>query len=126
MDRPGSPRRVTLPSGEQFRVLAFTPFAGEPAALDVCPTCAEHRVFPVHWEPAGPGHWAVMRRCPDCRWQGCGRHAQPELAAFDEALDRGTSAMVQALRALVAEHMAEDVARFLDALQADHVLPEDF
>ncbi|MCW3012750.1 MAG: hypothetical protein JWO90_3154 [Solirubrobacterales bacterium] len=122
----GSPRRVTLASGAQFRVLAFTPFAGAAAGLHVCPQCQGPRVIPVHWEPAGAGHWAVLRRCPDCRWHGAGRHGQDELGAYDEELDRGTAAMVRTLREAVAERMTEDVERFLDALGAGHVLPEDF
>lgn len=122
----GEPRRVTLASGAELRVLAFTPFAGRPEGLHVCPACSEGRVFPVHWETAGSGHWAVLRRCPDCRWQGAGRHPTEELARFDEELDRATARMVTSLRAIVAERMGEDVERFLDALARDFVLPEDF
>lgn len=124
-EQPGEPRRVTLPSGAEFRVLAFTPFAGVPE-LHVCPQCKGTRVLPVHWEMAGPQHWAVLRRCPDCSWHGAGRHEQSELRRFDEELDRGTASMVRSLRAIVVERMTEDVDRFLDALAADHVLPEDF
>jgi hypothetical protein len=49
-----------------------------------------------------------------------------ELERFDEELDRGTATMVRALRTIVAERMTDDVERFLDALAAGHVLPEDF
>lgn len=123
---PGQPRRVTLASGAELRVLAFTPFAGVRDGLHVCPTCTAPRVLPVHWEADVGGRWAVVRRCPDCGWRGAARHEQAELARYDEELDRGTAAMVRALRGIVAERMAQDVERFLGALAHDHVLPEDF
>lgn len=116
---------MTLASGAELRVLTFAPFAGV-AELHVCPACAAPRVLPVEWEYAGPHHWAVLRRCPDCRWQGGGRHEQGELERFDAELDRGTEVMVRCLREIVAERMAEDVERFLAALVTGHVLPEDF
>jgi hypothetical protein len=45
---------------------------------------------------------------------------------FDEVLDAGTEALVADLRQLTRANMEADVMRFVDALHADHLLPEDF
>ncbi len=45
---------------------------------------------------------------------------------FDETLDRGTDALVSDLRRLAHADMQDDIERFVLALNAGHVLPEDF
>ena len=45
---------------------------------------------------------------------------------FDDTLDRGTEALVSDLRQLTRANMEEDVERFVSAITAGHVLPEDF
>jgi hypothetical protein len=46
--------------------------------------------------------------------------------AFDEALDRGTEALASDYEQLVRANMGEEIERFVAALDADAVLPEDF
>jgi hypothetical protein len=94
--------------------------------LHVCPACASELVYPVDWEPAPPGRWNVNLRCPNCEWLGGGIFEQAVVDRFDDALDRGTEQVLDDLSLLTRANMQEDVDRFVTALQADFVLPEDF
>jgi hypothetical protein len=68
----------------------------------------------------------VTLRCPNCEWTGTGVFEQEVVERFDEQLDRGTEALVRDLKRLVQANMEEQIDRFVDALQAGLILPEDF
>jgi hypothetical protein len=134
-------RRVVLPSGKTIEVVYFeneptgatprTPGlpAPEPAVtgdLHMCGTCESHLVYPVEWAEAGATHWEVLLRCPNCEWSGTGVYEQQVVERFDEELDRGTEALVRDLKRLMQANMEDEIERFVDALEGDHVLPEDF
>ncbi|MCW3010114.1 MAG: hypothetical protein JWO90_518 [Solirubrobacterales bacterium] len=128
-------RRVVLPSGKTIEVVYFEDLAvpadaitaqPAPQELHVCPTCTGGMVFPVEWEEAGPEHWEVALRCPDCEWQGSGLYSQESVERFDERLDAGTEAMVRDLKRLAHANMEGEIERFVQALDADLVVPEDF
>ena len=65
-------------------------------------------------------------RCPDCETVREGVFAQDTVDAFDERLDVGTDVLTADLRRLTRANMAEEIDRFVAALQADAILPEDF
>lgn len=93
----------------------------------MCPSCASELVLPVDWEQTRrKGAWRVTLRCPDCEWTGGGTYAQSVVDRFDEVLDDGTEAVLDDLRALTRANMEEQIERFVAALEADQVLPEDF
>lgn len=125
-----STRRVALPTGEAVDVL----FAGDdgrthaPAeqGMHVCPACGSTLVAPVAWEQAGPREWAVTIQCPNCEWWDADLFDEETIERFDEALDRGTEALVRDLLQLTRANMEDDVDRFVAALRADAILPEDF
>ena len=127
-------RRVVLPSGKTIEVVYFgaqpATTAPEPAAppddLHVCATCASELVYPVDWEEASDTHWEVRLRCPNCEWTGAGVYEQDVVERFDEELDRGTEALVRDLKRLMHANMEDEIARFVAALEADHIVPEDF
>jgi hypothetical protein len=135
-------RRVVLPSGMTIEVVYFeVPPAlaggadgGAPQAhmvetrddLHLCGSCGSSLVYPVDWEEAGPSHWEVSLRCPNCEWVGTGVFEQDVVERFDEELDRGTEALVSDLRRLIHANMEEEIERFVAALDADALLPEDF
>jgi hypothetical protein len=135
-DTPHYVRRVVLPSGKAIDVIYFEALreaemtgplpASTGIAMHVCGACASPLVYPVDWEEAGSTHWEVSLRCPECEWCGTGVFGQEAVERFDEELDRGTEALVRDLKRLVQAHMEEDVERFVTALQADHIVPEDF
>jgi hypothetical protein len=125
-------RRVVLPSGKTIEVVYFgghadAPASTEPAAdLHLCGTCESELVYPVDWDEAGETHWEVTLRCPNCEWSGTGVFEQDIVERFDEQLDRGTEALVRDLRQLMTANMEEEIDRFVSALQAGHIMPEDF
>lgn len=127
-------RRVVLPSGRTIEVvdLGDGPGAGadaRPVALDglhVCPACASRLVLPVAWDEAGPDHWDVTLRCPNCDWLGRGIFDEELVERFDQELDRGTEALVRDLQRLMRANMEDEIDRFLAALAADQIWPMDF
>jgi hypothetical protein len=94
--------------------------------LHVCPSCASELVYPVDWEPADQKRWSVALRCPDCEWNGGGIYGQEVLDHFDEALDRGTELVLEDLKVLARSNMEDAIDRFVAALDANQILPEDF
>ena len=135
-------RQVQLPSGKIIEVLYFAgredevasaAAPGVPAShhsthieLHICPQCASDLVYPVDWSEAGPSHWEVQLRCPECEWQHVGVFSQDTVERFDLELDRGAEVLLRDLQQLARANMAEDVERFIVALHDDHIVPLDF
>jgi len=125
-------RKVTLPSGKTIEVISFedlgSPHPSPPVEpeLHVCPECDCDLVYPVAWEEADQARWEVSLRCPNCEWTVTDVFEEEAIQRFDDTLDRGTEALVSDLRQLTRANMEEDVERFVDAITAGHVLPEDF
>jgi hypothetical protein len=129
-------RRVVLPSGKTIEVVYFEEHPGAvpggaadapaPVGLHVCQTCGSELVYPLEWEEAGPRHWEVTLRCPECHEVATGVYDQTTVDRFDAVLDDGTDAVVRDLKRLMRANMEDEVERFVAALQADLILPEDF
>jgi hypothetical protein len=128
-------RRVVLPSGKTIEVVYFEDLAvpteaitAQPAPVDlhVCEHCASDLVFPVEWEEAGPDHWEVELRCPNCESYSSGVYSQEAVERFDEQLDDGTESLVGDLKRLVHANMEDEIERFVGALQAGLIVPDDF
>jgi len=128
-------RRVTLPTGQSMDVLSVDggdrtataqPDTARQTELHVCPQCLSELVAPVAWEQASPREWAVTVQCPNCEWWDADIFDEATVERFDEELDRGTEALVRDLLRLMRANMEDDVERFVAALHADAILPEDF
>jgi RNase P subunit RPR2 len=120
-------RKVTLPSGKTIEVISFDEdLAPAQTDLHVCPDCDSQLVYPVAWEEAARSRWQVSLRCPNCEWTLTDTFGEELIQRFDEMLDRGTEALVDDLRTLSRANMEHDVERFIAALHAEYVLPEDF
>jgi hypothetical protein len=141
-------KRVVLPSGKTIEVVYFKeidlaqpvaePVAHEvPAApehppaephqdLHVCAECASGFVYPVQWEESGPENWSVLLHCPNCEIYREGIFTQDTVESFDEALDRGADTLARDYKQLMRTNMAEEIERFVGALNSDAILPEDF
>lgn len=131
-------RRVVLPSGKTIEVVYFDEIPDLDAGagpgytetggdhLHVCGTCDSNLVYPVEWDEAGATHWEVTLRCPNCEWTGTGVFEQSVVERFDEELDRGTEALVRDLKRMMHANMEDEIERFVTALEADHILPDDF
>jgi hypothetical protein len=128
-------RTVDLPSGKVLEVVypdagdPFTrvrPMPAEDRDLSLCTACASELVEPTAWESAGPERWRVALRCPNCEHRSEGVFSQECVDRFDESLDDGTAAMVGDLKKLEHANMTDDADRFIGALHAGAILPEDF
>ncbi|MDX6584050.1 MAG: hypothetical protein QOI10_3234 [Solirubrobacterales bacterium] len=100
--------------------------ASRPTGLHVCPGCASELVYPTDWAPAAAKSWSVQLRCPDCEWHGGGVYAQEVVDRFDEQLDLGTEELLADLSLLTRANMEEQVDRFVSALHAGWIVPDDF
>ena len=94
--------------------------------LEVCCGCSSNLVYPVQWEESGPENWSVLLHCPNCDSDREGIFGQSTVDAFDEALERGAEALASDYERLVRANMADAIERFVGALDADAILPEDF
>ena len=122
-------RRVVLPSGRAIEDVYFENARAAPAReaeLHVCPECERGRVYPVEWEEASPTHWEVLLRCPNCEWGQLGVFDQDTVDRFDEQLDLGTETLIRDLKRLQQANMEDEADRFVRALNAGAILPEDF
>jgi hypothetical protein len=125
-------RRVTLPSGKIIEVVYFDedfPSVEQDDQLEnlaICGQCDSDLVYPVEWDEAGATHWEVSLRCPSCEWTDTGVFHQTTVEQFDEILDRGTEALVRDLKRMIHANMEDEIERFVEALNDDHILPDDF
>jgi len=126
-------RRVVLPSGRAIEVVYFQTIAPEPAPatnplddLHICAECGRDLVYPVEWEETSATHWEVLLRCPNCEWSEVGTFDQATVDRFDEQLDLGTETLIRDLKRLQQANMEDEIQRFVRALDAGAILPEDF
>jgi hypothetical protein len=100
---------------------------GTATGLHVCPKCDSDLVQPTRWEQTSErGYWRLWRRCPECEWRSDAVHGEREIDSFDEALDKGTEALAENLRALIQENMERVADTFAAALAADLISADDF
>jgi hypothetical protein len=135
-------KRVVLPSGKTIEVVYFReaepPAPSDPGKtsehppaepdqeLHLCLECETRLVYPVRWEESGPDNWSVLLHCPNCDIYREGVFSQGTVEAFDEELDRGADALARDYKRLMRANMAEEIERFVGALEADAILPQDF
>ena len=130
-------RRVVLPSGRAIEVVYFETSADEAATaipasggavrdLHLCPCCDRDLVYPIEWDEVSPTHWEVLLRCPNCEWREVDTFDQPTVDRFDEQLDIGTEILLRDLKRLQQANMEDQIDRFVRAVNAGAILPEDF
>jgi hypothetical protein len=133
-------KRVTLPSGKTIEVVYFAdeseladgaqspahPPAEQQQDLHMCVECDSELVYPVQWEEAGAENWSVLLHCPNCDVFREGVFTQDNVELFDEELDRGADVLARDYKRLMRANMADEIDRFVGALDADAILPEDF
>jgi hypothetical protein len=112
--------------GEQHPRAQNHPPAEPHQDLQLCLGCGSDLVGPVHWEESGPENWRVLLHCPNCDICREGIFGQHTVDAFNVALDRGMDALAREYERLARANMTEETERFLGALDADAILPEDF
>jgi len=64
--------------------------------------------------------------CPNCDWYTEGLYTQDQVRELEDRLDEGLADMLRDLQRLTQANMADQIDRFVTALHADQILPEDF
>ena len=123
-----SVHRIVLPSGRKIEVVRFNdePGVAKPGPLHMCPSCESHLVQPIEWTEASEERWELLLRCPNCDWSDEGIFDQQAVEELEENLDEGLADLLGDLQRLTQANMAEEIDRFVTALERDLVLPEDF
>lgn len=125
--RQHSVRRIVLPSGRKIEVIRFPEHGHEDeVGLHVCPECRSHLVQPVSWSAATDGRWQLDLHCPNCGWEDSGVYAQEQIERFEDALETAVEGILDDLKRLTYANMTGEIDRFVAALEADLILPEDF
>jgi hypothetical protein len=123
-----SVHRIVLPSGRKIEVVRFHEDGTEVESrpLHICPECSSALVQPLSWSEAGDDHWELLLGCPNCAWSTDGVYSQSEVEELEDLLEDGLSDMLADLQRLAQANMADEIDRFIRALEADLILPEDF
>ncbi len=121
-----SVRRIVLPSGRSIEVVRFNDSAHTHRGLHVCPDCSSELVQPVDWSEAPEDCWNLLLNCPNCDWYTEGLYTADQVRELEDRLDEGLADMLRDLQRLTQANMADQIDRFVNALQADQILPEDF
>lgn len=119
-------RRVALPSGRTIEVIRFGDTDAPARELHVCPTCDSELVQPVSWSESVDARWNLTLECPNCAWTENGVYDRFQVERLEDKLDDGLGDLISELDRLTHANMAADVERFIAALNADLILPEDF
>jgi hypothetical protein len=121
-----SVRRIVLPSGRSIEVVRWGDQNHATRGLHVCPDCASDLVQPIDWSEAPEECWNLALNCPNCDWYTEGLYTQDQVRELEDRLDEGLADMLRDLQRLTQANMADQIDRFINALNADQILPEDF
>jgi hypothetical protein len=123
-----SVHRIVLPSGRKIEVVRFDETAGQRQTrpLHICPDCDSPLVQPLAWSETDDEHWELELSCPNCEWREEGVFGQPEIEELEDRLEDGLGDLLDDLHRLAQANMADEIERFVRALEADLILPEDF
>src|SRR5438270_627214 len=121
-----SVRRIVLPSGRSIEVVRFETNEPTHRGLHVCPHCTSELVQPVAWSEVAEQRWELMLECPNCGWVEEGIYERDQIDKLEERLDDGLAEMLGDLQRLTHANMTDEIDRFISALNADFILPEDF
>jgi len=122
-----SVRRILLPSGRTIEVVTFdSTTEPERVGLHICPDCGSDLIQPVAWGQVTPDQWELTLHCPNCGHSREGVFDQNDVADLEEHLDAGVEAILSDLQRMTQANMSDEIKRFVAALDADLILPEDF
>ena len=123
-----SVHRIVLPSGRKIEVVRFhDDVATKPyQPLHVCRQCGAPLVQPLSWAETEDEQWQLELMCPNCGLITSGTFTQAEVEELEDRLEEGLSEMLADLHRLAQANMSDEVERFIAALDANVILPEDF
>ena len=120
------PQPAVEPPVDDIPAVPENPPAEPHQELHICVGCSSELVYPLQWEESGPVNWNVLLHCPNCDVYREGIFTQETVETFDEELDRGADALARDYKRLMRANLAEEIERFVGALDAGAILPEDF
>lgn len=94
--------------------------------LQTCPLCKSELVYPVERYQLNNVDWKVLLLCPNCL---CQRELVVDREAVRELLKNARVAREKLMRELdnmQKKNMQDEVDRFVEALDRDHIMPIDF
>ena len=94
--------------------------------LLVCGVCRSRLVYPADCEEHGRDHWYIELKCADCGGHESARFDLETLDALDRELEQAEAQIEADLACLTRANMADYVTRFISALYAGAIEPEDF
>jgi hypothetical protein len=123
-----SVHRIVLPSGRKIEVVRFHEDGLEQTyrPLHICRHCSAPLVQPISWAETEDEQWELTLMCPNCGWSITGVFTQAEVEELEDRLEEGLSEMLADLHRLAQANMTDEVERFIAALDASAILPEDF
>lgn len=95
--------------------------------LSVCAACKRRFVVPVSvLDVVDRGRFVVELECNNCGHATLSVHGDQELESLDRQLDRSAAHLRDFADAMTESRELELIDRFVGALHADEILPEDF
>jgi hypothetical protein len=93
-----------------------------------CPDCgAKEMMQPVYWERGDKRtNWKVILYCGECLTRYKGVFDEQQIDDFDDILDANLSLLKTLSSDVEAIQMNDFMNNFVTALNAGHILPEDF
>jgi hypothetical protein len=97
------------------------------ADLSICSSCARDFIVPVSVvDLIDDDRCVVELQCTNCGITALRVHDDHELMELDRRLDAAQALMQEAIEVLEPSDDLDRLDRFVRALRADHILPEDF
>jgi hypothetical protein len=94
--------------------------------LETCGRCATAQVQALRWEHLPAELWLMELRCPNCGWTTEGVYERAEVRRFEQIVEAGRDELVREIERVRQAAMDDDIARFVQALERDDILPFDF
>lgn len=133
-------QRIILAQGQVFDLVCFdenesvdsvieeimTELQKKKIELQTCPLCRTNLVYPVERYQMNDMEWRVLMLCPNCL---CKRELLVDRETVRELLKTarvGRESIMKELDNMQKKNMAEELDKFITALQKDHILPIDF
>ena len=122
-----------LPDGSDAEVLVTAQEARDLRRTDgteppeiTCAACGSDLVFPIDWENTVRTTWLITLRCPECRAEYGETLESWRIERFVAQLHTQKRALAKELARFTMSSFILDIERFVAALKAGHIQPEDF
>ena len=120
-------RKVTLPSGKTIEVISFDDDLAPADAICTCaPNAPPSSSIPSPGTRPSGSRWEVSLRCPNCEWAPTDTFEEEPSSASTRRSTAAPRRSSPTCAQLTRANMEDDVERFIAALNAEYVLPEDF